>query len=70
MLTDKEINDLANQDYQIFVKSIVRQLAEWSVEKDVVNQMLEATTNHEIKQDLIEALSDIRQDKIDKILEE
>ena len=67
MLTDKEIEELILCDYDNFVRKIAKELAELSIQKDLVNQIFEVSTD-EVKSVLIDAFAQIRGDKIDSIL--
>jgi hypothetical protein len=68
MLTAKETEELIFCDYDSFVQKIVLELTQLSLDKDLINQMLEVTGDEEIKSDFREALSQIRQDKINSVL--
>lgn len=70
MLADDKIEGLINQDYDSFVKIIVKEIGELSFQNNLIEELLKATTNEEIKSDLREVLSEIRQDKINSILDE
>ena len=70
ILTAKEIEELITCDYDSFVKKMSLELTQLSLDKDLINQILEATTDEEIKSDFREALSQIRQDKIDSVLKD
>jgi len=68
MLTAKETEELIFCDYDSSVQKIVLELTQLSLDKDLINQMLEVTGDEEIKSDFREALSQIRQDKINSVL--
>ena len=70
MLTNNKIEDLKNQDYDSFVNIMFKEIGELSFQNNLVEQLLEATKNEEIKSQLRKVISQIRQDKINSILDE
>ena len=69
MLTDKQIEQLFTCDYEQFVDNLLKEMASLSIDKNLLEDIIEVI-NEPIKSDLLNAISRIREEKIDNILKD
>ena len=69
MLTDKQIEELFTLDYDQFVDNLVKEMAHLSIDKNLLDKIVEESSEP-IKSDLLNAISRVREEKIDNILKD
>lgn len=69
MLTDKQIEDLFNCDYDQFVDSLLKEIASISVDKNLLDDVIDVSSEP-VRSDLLVAISKIRDEKIEEILKD
>ena len=67
MLTDKQIEELLTCDCDQFIDNLVKEMASLSISKNLLEDII-SVSEEPIKSDLLEAISRIRDQKIDNIL--
>ena len=69
MLTDKQIEELSTCDYDQFVDNLLKEMASFSIDKNLLDDIIQVS-GEPIKSDLLNAISRIREEKIDNILKD
>lgn len=69
MLTDKQIEELFTCDYDQFVDFLLKEMASFSIDKNLLDDIIQVSSEP-IKSDLLNAISRIREEKIDNILKD
>jgi len=69
MLTDKQIEELFTCDYEQFVDNLLKEMASFSIDKNLLDDIIQVSSEP-IKSDLLNAISRIREEKIDNILKD
>jgi hypothetical protein len=67
MLTDKQIEELLTCDCDQFIDNLVKEMASLSISNNLLEDII-SVSEEPIKSDLLEAISRIRDQKIDNIL--
>jgi hypothetical protein len=67
MLTDKQIEELFTCDCDQFIDNLLKEMASLSISKNLLEDII-SVSEEPIKSDLLEAISRIRDQKIDNIL--
>jgi 23S rRNA maturation-related 3'-5' exoribonuclease YhaM len=69
-ITEEDISNFINLDYDKFIESILVELVKHSDNKKLLPDLLEHLQNSDIKDDINQVLSKIRDSKINSILDE
>lgn len=69
MLTDKQIEELFTYDYDQFTDSLLKEMASISIDKNLLDDIIDVS-NESIRNDLLVAISKIRDEKIISILKD
>ena len=69
-ITEEDISNFINLDYDKFIESILVELVKHSDNKKLLPDLLEHLQNSDIKDDINNVLSKIRDSKINSILDE
>jgi hypothetical protein len=69
-ITEEDISNLVNLDYDEFIEAILIELVKHSDNKKLLIDLLEHLQNSDIKDDINNVLSKIRDSKIKSILDE
>jgi hypothetical protein len=69
-ITEENISNLLNLDYDEFMESILIELVKHSDSNNLLPELLEHLQNSDIKDDINQVLSKIRDSKINTILDE
>ena len=69
-ITEEDISEFINLDYDEFIESILIELVKHSDNKKLLPDLLEHLQNSDIKYDINNVLSKIRDSKINNILDE
>jgi hypothetical protein len=69
-ITEEDISNFINLDYDKFIESILVELVKYSYNKKLLPDLLEHLQNSDIKDDINQVLSKIRDSKINTILDE
>jgi hypothetical protein len=69
-ITEEDISNFINLDYDKFIESILVELVKYSDNKKLLPDLLEHLQNSDIKDDINNVLSKIRDSKINTILDE
>jgi hypothetical protein len=69
-ITEEDISNFINLDYDKFIESILVELVKYSDNKKLLPDLLEHLQNSDIKDDINQVLSKIRDSKINSILDE
>jgi hypothetical protein len=69
-ITEEDISNFINLDYDKFIESILVELVKHSDNKKLLPDLLEHLQNSDIKDDINNVLSKIRDSKINTILDE
>jgi len=69
-ITEKDISNFINLDYDEFIQSILVELVKHSDDMKLLPDLLEHLQNSDIKDDINNVLSKIRDSKINSILDE
>ena len=69
-ITEEDISNILNVDYDEFIESILVELVKHSDTKKLLPDLLEHLQNSDIKDDINNVLSKIRDSKINSILDE
>lgn len=69
MLTNKQIEELISCDYEQFLDNILKEMAYFTIDKNLLGDIIQVSSEP-IKSDLLNAISKIREEKIDNILKD
>jgi hypothetical protein len=69
-ITEEDISNLVNLDYDEFIESILTELVKYSDNNNLLPDLLEHLQKSDIKDDINQVLSKIRDSKINSILDE
>jgi 23S rRNA maturation-related 3'-5' exoribonuclease YhaM len=69
-ITEEDISNLINLDYDEFIEAILIELVKHSDNNNLLPMLLEHLQNSDIKDDINQVLSKIRDSKINSILDE
>ena len=69
-ITEQDISNFLNLDYDKFIESILVELVKHSDENNLLPELLDHLQNSDIKDDINNVLSKIRDSKINNILDE
>ena len=69
-ITEEDISEFINLDYGEFIESILVELVKHSDENNLLPELLDHLQNSDIKDDINNVLSKIRDSKINSILDE
>lgn len=69
-ITEEDISNLFNLDYDEFIESILIELVKYSDNNNLLPMLLEHLQNSNTKDDINKVLSKIRDSKINSILDE
>ena len=69
-ITEEDISNFLNLDYDEFIESILVELVKHSDTKKLLPDLIEHLQNSDIKDDINQVLSKIRDSKINTILDE
>ncbi len=69
-ITEQDISNFLNLDYDKFIESILVELVKHSDENNLLPELLDHLQNSDIKDDINNVLSKIRDSKINSILDE
>ena len=69
-ITEQDITNFLNLDYDKFIESILVELVKHSDENNLLPELLDHLQNSDIKDDINNVLSKIRDSKINSILDE
>ena len=69
-ITEQDISNFLNLDYDKFIESILVELVKHSDENNLLPELLDHLQNSDIKDDINNVLSKIRDSKINIILDE
>ena len=69
-ITEEDISNLVNLDYDEFIESILTELVIYSDNNNLLPDLLEHLQKSDIKDDINQVLSKIRDSKINSILDE
>ena len=69
-ITEQDISNFLNLDYDKFIESLLVELVKHSDENNLLPELLDHLQNSDIKDDINNVLSKIRDSKINSILDE